>query len=116
MRRGKKLAYLFSEPALPAVEEFIPKKSDLAAAVQLLRLGRTLVQPLAEAPDDETAEAFIKEQAEKNAVKLGDLMMPLRVAITGARVSPPLFGSVRLLGAERSLRRVDNALQLLENT
>jgi glutamyl-tRNA synthetase len=113
---AEKLAYLFSEPALPAVEEFIPKKSDLAAAIQLLRLGRALVQPLAEAPDDEAAEAFIKEQAEKNAVKLGDLMMPLRVALTGARVSPPLFGSVRLLGAERSLRRVDSALQLLTKT
>jgi glutamyl-tRNA synthetase len=112
---AEKLAYLFSEPALPAVEEFIPKKSDLAAAVQLLRLGREMVQPLAAAPDDETAEIYIKEQAEKNAVKLGDLMMPLRVALTGARVSPPLFGSVRLLGAERSLRRVDCALQLLEN-
>jgi len=64
-------------------------------------------------PDDAAAEAFIKEQAEKNAVKLGDLMMPLRVAVTGARVSPPLFGSLRLLGAERSLQRVDRALQLL---
>ncbi|MDR2718033.1 MAG: glutamate--tRNA ligase [Treponema sp.] len=112
---AEKLAYLFSEPALPAVEEFIPKKSDLAAAIKLLRLGREMVQPLAETPDDEAAEAFIKEQAEKNAVKLGDVMMPLRVALTGARVSPPLFGSVRLLGAERSLRRVDSALQLLEN-
>jgi glutamyl-tRNA synthetase len=60
------------------------------------------------------AEAFIKEQAEKNAVKLGDLMMPLRVAITGSRVRPPLFGSLRLLGAECSLRRIDAALQLLE--
>ncbi|MDR0456144.1 MAG: glutamate--tRNA ligase, partial [Treponema sp.] len=112
---AEKLAYLFSEPALPAVEEFIPKKSDLDAAIKLLRLGRELVQPLAAARDDEAAETFIKEQAEQNAVKLGDLMMPLRVALTGARVSPPLFGSVRLLGAERSLRRVDSALQLLEN-
>jgi glutamyl-tRNA synthetase len=46
-------------------------------------------------------------------VKLGDLMMPLRVAITGARVSPPLFGSLRILGAERALGRVDAALEAL---
>jgi glutamyl-tRNA synthetase len=72
------------------------------------------VQPLAETQDDAAAEAFIKDQAEKNAVKLGDLMMPLRVAITGSRVSPPLFGSLRFLGAEGSLRRVEQALQLLE--
>jgi glutamyl-tRNA synthetase len=111
-----KIAYLFSEPALPATEEFIPKKATLAEAIQLLRLGRELARPLAEARDDAAAEAFIKEQAEKNAVKLGDLMMPLRVAITGSRVSPPLFGSLRLLGAERSLERIDRALQLLEDS
>jgi glutamyl-tRNA synthetase len=112
---AEKIAYLFSEPALPAAEEFIPKKATLADTVQLLRLGRELARPLAEARDDAAAEAFIKEQAEKNAVKLGDLMMPLRVAITGSRVSPPLFGSLRLLGAERSLARIDKALQLLGN-
>jgi glutamyl-tRNA synthetase len=55
---------------------------------------------LAEALCDEDAEEFIKAEAEKRGVKLGDLMMLLRVAITGSRVSPPLFGSLRILGAE----------------
>jgi glutamyl-tRNA synthetase len=64
--------------------------------------------------NDEEAEALIKAKAEKEAVKLGDLMMPLRVAITGTRVSPPLFGSLRLLGAERCLARVDLALEKLD--
>ena len=108
-----KLGYLFTEPEVPPAEEFIPKKGDLAAAAALLRGGRELVKPLAEAADDETAETLIKDYAGKNAVKLGDLMMPLRVAITGARVSPPLFGSLRLLGTERSLERVDRALAKL---
>jgi glutamyl-tRNA synthetase len=73
-----------------------------------------MVRPLANAADDEAAEAYIKEQAEKAAVKLGDLMMPLRVAITGSRVSPPLFGSLRILGAQQSLQRVETALKMLE--
>jgi glutamyl-tRNA synthetase len=110
---AEKIAYLFGDPPLPPPEEFIPKKADLAETVKLLRLGKELALPLAEMPDDAAAEAFIKEQAEKNAVKLGDLMMPLRVAVTGARVSPPLFGSLRLLGAQRSLERVERALQQL---
>jgi glutamyl-tRNA synthetase len=105
-----KLGYLFAEPAVPAAEEFIPKKGDLAAARDLLARGRELVKPLAEAAEDGDAEALIKDYAERNGLKLGDLMMPLRVAVTGARVSPPLFGSLRLLGAERSLERVDRAL------
>jgi glutamyl-tRNA synthetase len=110
-----KIAYLFAEPPLPVAEEFIPKKAGLAQTVALLRLSRGYVQALAETAADEAAEALVKDAAEKNAVKLGDLLMPLRVAITGARVSPPLFGSVRLLGAQRSLERVDRALRLLES-
>jgi glutamyl-tRNA synthetase len=109
----EKLAYLFKEPTLPDAQEFIPKKHDLAQTIKLLLLGRELVKPLAEAEDDGQAESFIKGEAEKNAVKLGDLMMPLRVAVTGSRVSPPLFGSLRILGAERSLSRVQKALDLL---
>jgi glutamyl-tRNA synthetase len=110
---AEKLGYLFSEPAVPAAEEFIPKTADLQQAVVLLRQGRDLVRPMAEAEDDAGAESFIKEWAEKNGVKLGDLMMPLRVAITGSRVSPPLFGSLRILGPEKSLERVDKALRAL---
>ncbi|GHU88654.1 glutamate--tRNA ligase [Spirochaetia bacterium] len=110
---AEKLGYLFSEPAIPAAEEFIPKKADLQQAVSLLRRGRDLVKPLAEAADDAGAESLIKDWAEKNKVKLGDLMMPLRAAITGARVSPPLFGSLRILGAEKSLARVEKALAAL---
>jgi glutamyl-tRNA synthetase len=110
----EKVAYLFKEPELAAAEEFIPKKYDLAKTVELLRVGLELTRPLAEMPDDEQAEIFIKAEAERREVKLGDLMMPLRVAITGSRVSPPLFGSLRILGAECSQERVRKALGKLE--
>jgi glutamyl-tRNA synthetase len=110
----EKLDYLFAEPAPAGVEEFIPKKLDLAQTILLLRTGRTLVPSLAEM-GDEAAETFIKEKAEAEGLKLGDLLMPLRVAITGRRVSPPLFGSLRILGAERSLLRVDRSLAVLDS-
>jgi len=112
----EKIAYLFSEPPLPSSEEFFPKKCDLAGTIELLKMGRELVRPLADAKDDEHAESFIKEQALKLEIKLGDLMLPLRVAITGSRVSPPLFGSLRILGADKSIERVDKCLELLLNT
>jgi glutamyl-tRNA synthetase len=37
---------------------------------------------------------------------------PVRVAITGRRVSPPLFESMELLGQESCLRRIDQALMV----
>ena len=81
--------------------------------IELLQVGKELVSVLAQMPNDEQAESFIKAEAEKREIKLGDLMMPLRVAITGSRVSPPLFGSIRLLGAECSVKRVEKALEKL---
>ena len=110
----QKLIYLFNEPNLPAKEEYIPKKYDLAAAIELLKKGRELTLSLASVSNDEEAEDATKAFAEKHGLKLGDLMMPLRVAITGARVSPPLFGSLRLLGNEKALARIDRALEYLK--
>ena len=43
-------------------------------------------------------------------MKAGDFFMPIRVAVTGRTVSPPLFGSLELLGRERSLARIDDAI------
>jgi glutamyl-tRNA synthetase len=111
---AEKVAYLFNEPELPETSEFIPKKSDINETIKLLNLAKGFIPALAAAPDDAAAEEIIKEQAEKNNVKLGDIMMPLRVTLTGSRVSPPLFGSIRLLGAEKSMQRVERVLQFLE--
>jgi glutamyl-tRNA synthetase len=113
-----KLGYLFSEPPLPPAEEFIPKKSDLAAACTLLRMGKDLISvffPGGTAASDEEMECIVKEKAERENVKLGDLLMPLRVALTGSRVSPPLFASIRLLGKQRCLARIDTALSALSD-
>ena len=43
-------------------------------------------------------------------MKAGDFFSPIRVAVTGRTVSPPLFASLELLGRERSLARIDDAL------
>ncbi|MCL2478054.1 MAG: glutamate--tRNA ligase [Treponema sp.] len=110
----EKIKYLFEEPPLPAKEEFFPKKFSQAETVQLLGKGRDLIGILAAAADDAEAEVMTKAFAEKEGLKLGDLMMPLRVAITGTRVSPPLFGSLRLLGKEKSLARTERALDYLK--
>jgi glutamyl-tRNA synthetase len=107
-----KLGYLFREPEVPAAGEFIPKKGDVAAALELLRIGREFAAKAA-GLDDGRAEELAKAIAEQKGVKLGDLLTPLRAAITGSRVSPPLFGSLRLLGAEKSLVRIDKALEVL---
>jgi glutamyl-tRNA synthetase len=54
-------------------------------------------------------EAICRTTAEAHGWKAGDFFRPLRVAITGRLVSPPLFGSMELLGRERTLARIEAA-------
>ncbi len=58
-------------------------------------------------PDIEAAlrSALIEERGLKPRVAFG----PVRCAVTGRRVSPPLFESLELLGQERSLERLASA-------
>ena len=53
------------------------------------------------------------EEAEKLGVKLGDFMMPIRMAVTGSRISPPLIGSIWILGKEKSIARIEKTLKAL---
>ncbi len=46
-------------------------------------------------------------------VKPGKLYQPIRVAITGTSVSPGIFESLSVLGKERSLERIERAIQRL---
>lgn len=104
--------FLFTEPAVPAADQIIPKKLDLAKTKEVLEASKEFVKALPNL-DHEGSEALAREMAEKLGVKLGDFMMPIRMAVTGSRVSPPLMGSIMILGVERSLERIERTLQTL---
>ena len=58
-------------------------------------------------------EARCRNAAEDAGWKPGDFFLPIRVAVTGRTVSPPLFGSMELLGRDRTLARLEAALRKL---
>jgi glutamyl-tRNA synthetase len=53
---------------------------------------------------------LLNTTAESLSIKLGKLAQPLRVAVTGGSVSPPIDATLELLGRERTLARLDQAL------
>ena len=55
-------------------------------------------------------KAVVEAVGEKHSLKLGKLQAPLRVAVTGRSVGPPLFEPIELLGREATLKRIDVAL------
>ena len=52
--------------------------------------------------------------SEKLAVKLGKIAQPVRVAVTGNTMSPPIDVTLVLLGRERTLARLNAAIRLCE--
>lgn len=59
--------------------------------------------------------ARIAEVAEQFNLKLGQIAQPLRVAISGKAVSPPIDITAELVGKERSLKRLERAIDYIAN-
>ena len=55
-------------------------------------------------------EKSLRRLAEREGVGAGKLIHPLRVAVVGNSASPGIFDVMKLLGRERTLRRIDDAL------
>ena len=58
-------------------------------------------------------KAVLEAITESRGLKLGKTQAPIRVAITGRTVGPPLFESLEVLGRESTLRRLNEALKRL---
>ncbi|MCC6640350.1 MAG: glutamate--tRNA ligase [Deltaproteobacteria bacterium] len=60
-------------------------------------------------------EAFEAVRAAHDDLPLGKLAQPVRVAITGGAVSPPIFDTLEVLGQPRSLGRIAEALHFIRH-
>ena len=58
----------------------------------------------------ENIESLFKKIVEEEGMKLGKLAQPVRVALTGATVSPGIYDVILLLGKEETLKRLKNVV------
>ena len=56
----------------------------------------------------------IPSYATAHEIKMGKLGQPVRVAITGGSVSPPIDVTLALVGREKTLARLDRAIEFIE--
>ena len=99
------------------VAEYDPtavKHLNTMAAEPLVAL-RARLGELSEWSDSVLHEA-VTATAEGFSLKLGKIAQPLRVALTGTTVSPPIDVTLRLIGRQRSLQRIDRALAYIEKS
>lgn len=55
-----------------------------------------------------TLEGIVRDFAEANGLKLGKVAQPLRAALTGTTVSPPIFEVAEILGRAEALGRLED--------
>jgi len=64
--------------------------------------------------DAVSIRAVLESAAESLGLKLARAQAPVRVALTGRSVGPPLFESIEVLGRVKTVARLDEALRLRE--
>lgn len=102
------------------LETVHPQPADLIAkglhAEQSLEAARRSYDLLAGLPDMrlETAEPPMRDLVERLGMQAGQVFGILRVAVTGQKVSPPLFESMEIIGKETVLARLRQAITLIE--
>jgi len=104
--------FFFAEELAPYdPHELIPQKGDLAMAASVLRQAKDV---LAGATfDHDGLDAALRGAAGTLGVKPGQMFQPVRVAVCGRKVAPPLFETLAILGRDTCVRRIETALQLI---
>jgi glutamyl-tRNA synthetase len=112
---GELVAFLVETDAEVAARydasELLAKNRDATQTAAAVGAARDALEGLTDADfSADVLESRCRQAADEIGWKAGDFFRPLRLAVTGRSVSPPLFGSMELLGRDRVLARIDAAL------
>ncbi|MER7818162.1 glutamate--tRNA ligase [Streptomyces sp. NPDC096153] len=102
--------FLFREE--PVEDEASWQKAMKEGSDALLRTAREKLAAADWAAPEALKDAVLAA-GEEHGLKLGKAQAPVRVAVTGRTVGLPLFESLQILGREKSLARIDAALEKL---
>jgi glutamyl-tRNA synthetase len=111
---GDLIGFLWVDELAIDAATLVPKRWDPATARAGLEAARSTIETVGEVTfEADELEPPLRRLAEERGWKAGDLFMAIRVAVTGRTAAPPLFDTLVALGRERTLRRLDRALDLL---
>ena len=111
---GPMVKFLFVDIGDVDSEALLPKNVDKRTTLEILQKGSLVIERLDELTNEQ-AESELMELANSLDQKVNAIFMPLRVAVTGSLVSPPLFDSMRLLGLEKTMARIKRAIEILQD-
>ena len=92
----------------------IPKgytKEDLIKIIEHSMKALEITEPF----NIESLENSLREVVHLLNMKAGPVFMTLRVAITGTKISPGIFETMSVLGKDRVIRRLNEALEIVKH-
>jgi glutamyl-tRNA synthetase len=107
------LEFFFRDVEYPDPSLIIQKKMDAATTVRALRAAHERLVRLEEW-NEAQIETTLRGLVDELGLKAGQLFGAIRVAVTGRKVSPPLFETMAPLGRERCIARIAEAARVLE--
>jgi glutamyl-tRNA synthetase len=107
-------SFFFKDHVEPNSVDLLAKGLD---AEQSAKVARDAYEILSTLPDmsHQVAEPPMREYVEKSGLSAGQVFGIVRVAVTGQKVSPPLFESMEIIGREKVIQRMQNAVRILES-
>lgn len=106
-------SFFFKDEVSPNPDDLIAKGLD---AKQSAEIAKKCFEILSSLPNlsHQTAEPPMRAYVEQSGLNANQVFGVLRVAVTGQKVSPPLFESMEIIGREKVLKRLQDAIQTLE--
>jgi glutamyl-tRNA synthetase len=106
-------SFFFTENVEPKPEELIAKGLDAKQSAEVARKAHAILSSLSDF-SHQTAEPPMREFVETSGLSANQVFGIVRVAVTGQKVSPPLFESMEIIGKEKVLERLRKAIEVLE--
>ncbi len=106
-------SFFFKEEVTPSPEDLVAKGLDASRSAEIAQRAYEI---LVAQPDisHERCEPPLRAYVEESGLNANQVFGILRVATTGQKVSPPLFESMEIIGREKSLARIQNAIEILK--
>ncbi|MDF2431307.1 MAG: glutamyl-tRNA synthetase [Mucilaginibacter sp.] len=105
-------AYFFEQPKEYDVNSVKSKWTDAKTEFFNLLIDRVSG---AETWDAAKLETTFKALAEEKAIKVGELLLPFRIMLVGGKFGPHVFDIAELLGKEKTIQRIEKALDLFNS-
>jgi glutamyl-tRNA synthetase len=104
--------FFFNPTVNPAADELVAKGLTSAQSAEIARKAYEILEKLPALTHAE-AEPPMRQFVEASGLQANQVFGILRVAVTGQKVSPPLFESMEIIGREKVLARIKAAIEIL---